>query len=58
MPTSKYKIVKDSWGSRSNFQASYGLGMTPDDLKQGDEILEVFQSSDASRSQEDDERGE
>jgi len=56
MPTSKYKIVKDNWGSRTNFQAAYGLGMTPDDLKEGDNILEAFQRNDASRSQEDDER--
>ncbi|PWW77882.1 hypothetical protein C7212DRAFT_77912, partial [Tuber magnatum] len=46
MPDSKYKIIKDSWGSRSNFQASYGLGTTPGDLEEGDRILEAFQKYD------------
>lgn len=41
--TSKYKIVKDGWGSRTNFQASYGLKMTPEDLEEGNQILEAMQ---------------
>ena len=39
----KYKIIKDGWGSRSNFQFSYGLKMTPDDMEEGNRILEGMQ---------------
>ncbi|KAG0634231.1 hypothetical protein HOY80DRAFT_987487 [Tuber brumale] len=56
MPDSKYKIIKDSWGSRTNFQASYGLRMTPEDLEVGDNILEEMQRNDATRSHQDSER--
>jgi serine/threonine protein kinase len=35
----KEKII-ESWGSRENFQASYGLGMTLEDLQEGDAILQ------------------
>lgn len=42
MPPSKYKIVKDGWGTRSNFQGSYGLGMAPNDLEQGEKILDAM----------------
>lgn len=45
--TSKYAIVKDGWGDRRNFQASYGLKMTPDDLEEGRQILEKMQEYDA-----------
>lgn len=45
--TSKYAIVKDGWGDRRNFQASYGLKMTPDDLGEGKRILEKMQEYDA-----------
>jgi hypothetical protein len=27
-PVTKYRIVKDGWGDRRNFQHSYGLGST------------------------------
>ncbi|KAF8461258.1 hypothetical protein BDZ91DRAFT_629918, partial [Kalaharituber pfeilii] len=43
MSDSKYKIVKDGWGSRTNFQASHGLGMTPEDLEEGNKILDAMQ---------------
>jgi hypothetical protein len=56
MPNSKYKIIKDCWGTRTNFQASYGLKMTPEDLEVGDSILEAMQSYDATRSHQDPER--
>ncbi|KAG0138812.1 hypothetical protein HOY82DRAFT_5315 [Tuber indicum] len=56
MPDSKYKIIKDGWGSRANFQASYGLGMSPEGLEEGDSILETMQCSDATRSYQDPER--
>ncbi|WEW58494.1 hypothetical protein PRK78_003962 [Emydomyces testavorans] len=41
MPT-KYRIVQAGWGSRTNFQASYGLGMDPDGLEEGEAILNVL----------------
>lgn len=42
MPT-KYRFIKDGWGSRTVFQASYGLGMDPDSLEEGNAILnELF----------------
>jgi len=58
MPNSKYKIVKDGWGDRTNFQASYGLGTKPGDLEEGNEILELMQTQDASRPHQNIERGE
>lgn len=39
-------MVKEGWGSRSNFQASYGLDMTPEGLEEGNAILEKFQEQD------------
>jgi hypothetical protein len=43
---SKGSIVKDGWGSRSNFQASYGLDMTPEGLEEGETILNAMQDAD------------
>ncbi|KAJ7592531.1 hypothetical protein C8J56DRAFT_822440 [Mycena floridula] len=34
----KYSIIK-AWGNRVMFQASYGLKMTPEDLEEGEQIL-------------------
>jgi len=56
MPDSKYKIVKDGWGNRTNFQASYGLRTMPGDLEEGDGILELMQENDASRPHQNIER--
>ena len=39
---SKYRFIKDGWGNRVNFQASFGLKMTPDDLEEGNLILEAL----------------
>jgi hypothetical protein len=50
MPVSKYKFIKDGWGSRPLFQASYGLKMTPEDIEEGNRILEALM--------EDEEEGE
>lgn len=36
----KEKIIKESWGNREKCQASYGLGMSLEDLQEGDEILQ------------------
>lgn len=54
MADSRYKIVKDGWGSRTNFQASHGLGMTPEDLAKGDKILDATQRVDTGSSKEGD----
>ncbi|EEQ92472.2 uncharacterized protein BDCG_07592 [Blastomyces dermatitidis ER-3] len=43
---SKARIVKDGWGSRANFQASFGLCMGPDSLEEGNRILDAFQKHD------------
>ncbi|KAK2731313.1 hypothetical protein FQN57_003454, partial [Myotisia sp. PD_48] len=48
---SKREMVKDGWGTRSNFQASYGLGMTPDDIEEGDAILDTFLKADRELTQ-------
>ncbi|RPA93183.1 hypothetical protein L873DRAFT_1816425 [Choiromyces venosus 120613-1] len=58
MPDSKYKIVKDGWGTRVNFQTCYGLGMTSEDLEEGDHILAQMQRVDAIREQQYAQRGE
>ena len=47
------KIVKAGWGSRSNFQASYGLKMTPDDLEEGKAILKAFENADKETAKKD-----
>lgn len=39
---SKYQFIKEGWGNRINFQASYGLNMTPDDIEEGNAILEAL----------------
>ena len=52
MADSKYKIVKDGWGSRPKFQAAHGLGMTPEDLAEGDKILDEMQKVDAGTAEE------
>ncbi|PUU80614.1 hypothetical protein B9Z19DRAFT_974322 [Tuber borchii] len=49
MPDSKYGTVKDGWGNRTNFQASYGLNTTPEDLEEGNEILELMQKNHTGR---------
>lgn len=43
VPRSTYQLVKDGWGSRTNFQASYLLGMDPDGLDEGSTILEALE---------------
>ncbi|KAJ9641040.1 hypothetical protein H2199_005708 [Coniosporium tulheliwenetii] len=44
---SKYQFLKEGWGSRENFQHSYGLKMIPDDFEQGDNILEGMMRDEA-----------
>lgn len=43
-----YSVVRDGWGgSRANFQASYGLDMSPDGIEEGNAILDAFIEQDA-----------
>jgi hypothetical protein len=46
------KIVKSGWGNRSNFQASYGLKLTPDDIEEGKAILKAFEKADRETAKE------
>ncbi|CRK14808.1 hypothetical protein HYQ45_000515 [Verticillium longisporum] len=42
-PSSGYETRHETakaWGGRQNFQHSYGLKMTPDDIAQGNAILD------------------
>ncbi|KAL1968790.1 hypothetical protein VTN77DRAFT_1151 [Rasamsonia byssochlamydoides] len=45
-PKSKYQFVKENWGNRPNFQFSYGLKMTPEDIEEGNLILEALMEMD------------
>jgi hypothetical protein len=40
------KNARNGWGSRSNFQASYGLDMTVEGIAEGKEILKAFDKMD------------
>ncbi|ROT37170.1 hypothetical protein SODALDRAFT_360855 [Sodiomyces alkalinus F11] len=42
----KYSFIKNNWGSRPNFQASFGLKMTPEDIEEGNAILDAFMEQD------------
>ncbi|KAI5844733.1 hypothetical protein BZA05DRAFT_342795 [Tricharina praecox] len=48
MSISRSKMVKDCWGSRLIFQASYGLRMTPSDIEEGNRILDAMMEDDSS----------
>ncbi len=39
------KAVKSGWGSRPNFQASYGLGMTQEGIDEGKDILRAMEKA-------------
>lgn len=41
-PPTNYRIVKDGWGDRPNFQLSFGLRMTPEGIEKGNHILDAF----------------
>ncbi|KAF4973194.1 hypothetical protein FSARC_446 [Fusarium sarcochroum] len=42
-PPTRYGVVKEGWGgSRPNFQGSYGLGMDPESIEEGNAILDGF----------------
>jgi len=43
---SNNSTIKDGWGSRSNFQASYGLKMDPEGFAEGNAIRGAFREQD------------
>lgn len=47
--SSNYQIIKQSWGDRPNFQASHGLSMDPEGIKEGNKILESFREADSKK---------
>ncbi|KAJ8610580.1 hypothetical protein MRB53_038485 [Persea americana] len=40
------RMVRDGWGTRSNFQASYGLSVMPEGYDDGKAILKAFEDLD------------
>jgi len=51
MPLTKSQIIK-SYGGRPNFLASFGLKMTPEDIEEGNRILEAFIAGDEEEEAE------
>lgn len=45
-PSTNYAIIKEGWGTRSNFQSSFGLGMTPEGISAGNQILDGMREND------------
>ncbi|KAL1633846.1 hypothetical protein SLS56_002726 [Neofusicoccum ribis] len=41
-PATRHEFVKSQWGSRPAFQSAYGLKMTPEDIEEGDAVLERY----------------
>ncbi|KAI9697690.1 MAG: hypothetical protein M1836_004640 [Candelina mexicana] len=48
-PFTRYRVIKDGWGSRRKFQASYGLDMSPEGIEEGNAILEALIKQDAAK---------
>ncbi|KAL0058977.1 hypothetical protein AAF712_014314 [Marasmius tenuissimus] len=46
MAQSRNQTAKSGWGSRPNFQHSHGLKMTPDDIDEGNDILDQYCEAD------------
>ncbi|OJD36401.1 copia [Diplodia corticola] len=42
LPAPRNEFIRSQWGSRAAFQSSYGLTMTPEDIEEGEAILEKF----------------
>ncbi|KAJ8083387.1 hypothetical protein PM082_009259 [Marasmius tenuissimus] len=42
-PRTRYQIIRENWRNRVEFQNSYGLRMSAEDLKEGDRILEMLE---------------
>lgn len=47
---SNYQMAKEGWGDRVSFQTSMGLKMTPDDIDEGNEILDAYRDADAEQN--------
>lgn len=45
-PKSRSQTAKEGWGDRRQFQHSYGLGMDPDAIEEGNAILDAMRESD------------
>lgn len=41
-PKSRSQTAKEGWGDRRQFQHSYGLGMDPDAIEEGNAILDAM----------------
>lgn len=41
-PKTRYQTAKEGWGDRRQFQGSYGLGMDPDSIDEGNAILDAM----------------
>ncbi|KAI5794991.1 hypothetical protein EDC01DRAFT_653656 [Geopyxis carbonaria] len=52
MPNNSQTIKQGGWSDRQNFQASYGLGMDPDGIAEGNSIRDALQQADAERAAE------
>lgn len=46
---SNFQMTKEGWGGRVSFQTSMGLKMTPDDIEEGNQILDAFRNIDAEQ---------
>ncbi|KAJ3711553.1 hypothetical protein EV361DRAFT_919770 [Lentinula raphanica] len=42
MTPSRAQVARQGWGNRLNFQLSHGLRMTPDDIEEGNLILDGY----------------
>ncbi|VUC25847.1 unnamed protein product [Clonostachys rosea] len=45
-PPTRYRVVKDGWGDRPNFQHSHGLKMDPEGIEEGNLILDAYINAD------------
>ncbi|KAI9759425.1 MAG: hypothetical protein M4579_002339 [Chaenotheca gracillima] len=43
---SRHAVVTEGWGSRNNFQNSYGLDKGPSGYEEGNNILDAMQDAD------------
>jgi hypothetical protein len=44
-PISDYKFIKDGWGDKHNFMASYGIKPTPDGYEEARVLLDGLRES-------------
>lgn len=41
-PKTRYQTAEEGWGDRRQFQGSFGLGMDPDSIGEGNAILDAM----------------